>query len=342
MSFSKIDKSSKKIPWLAGLFGIQVVVAVVLFNVQNRQPAASDEPLLAFNKATLDAIEITAGEENIALRKKGTQWQIDDDLPVVQTRVDDLLKEIEALRGGWAVAKTDEAAKRFEVAEEKFKRKIRLLSGDKEVGALLMGTSPAFRQSHVRKPGDANIYAVKLSEFSLATDKDSWIDMQLMRPEGDIVAVQSGGRKVEKVAGHWPANTPTVNTDAAAESSDGASVENAQASVETDQPQATTANTAPAFDSAAFTKALADLTVLGLAKNQADLDAPVTDDATEQDQNKVLKIEWTVTTDKGTYEYQLLSKSDQYYIRRGDNDHTFRLSKPQYDALAKIQDLRQS
>lgn len=334
MKASKIEKSSKKIPWLAGLFGIQLTLAVVLFNVQGREPTAVNEPLLALDRDALDRVEIVTADGQIELRKKDGKWQIGDDLPVAENRVDGLLKQLEELRRGWAVATSDEAAKRFEVTDEKFKRKVRFFQDDKEVDTLLVGTSPSFRQTHVRKPGDDAIYSVKLDEFSLATERDNWLDTQLMRPKGDVVAVQFGEHSVKKVAGQWPAATPDSVASAAPEAQTETEGEGApEASAEAPQSN---------FDSGAFVKALADVTVLGLADNQAELDAPITSDATQQGENQVLKIEWKVTTANGEYAYQLLSKNDQYYIRRDDNDHTFRLSKPQYDALAKIRELRQS
>jgi len=349
MNISKIEKSSKKIPWLAGLFGVQLVFAVVLFNVQNRQPSAYNEPLLTFDRTALDRIEIASPDGKITLQKKDSHWQTGEGLPVADSRMDDLLKQFTDLRSGWAVATTDEAAKRFEVTDEKFKRKIRLMQGDKEVDALVVGTSPSFRQSHVRKPGSENIFAVKLDEFSLPTDQDSWLDTQLLQPKGDIVAVQFGNRKVEKVAGQWPAATPASVAAAAvppAEKAAGNQQADAATATATDADTNTAApavaSTEAKFDTAAFAKALAEVAVLGVATTQAELDAPVTSDAKNQEQNQVLKIQWKVTTSEGDYEYQLLSKNDQYYIRRGDKDHTFRLSKVQYDALAKIQDLRQS
>ncbi len=332
MNASKIEKSSKKIPWLAGLFGIQLALAVVLFNVQGREPTAPNEPLLVLERDALDRVVITSSDSEIELQKKDGKWQMGDGLPVAESRVNDLLKQLEELRRGWAVATSDDAATRFEVTEEKFKRKVRFLQGDKEMDVLLVGTSPSFRQTHVRKPGDDAIYSVKLDEFSLATERDNWLDTQLMRPKGDVIALQFGERSVKKVAGQWPASTPESVAAATPAEETGAEGETAAEASDKKSP----------FDSSAFAKALADLTVLGIAENQAELDAPVTNDAAQQGDNQLLKIEWKVTTAEGDYEYQLLSKNEQYYIRRGDNDHTFRLSKPQYDALAKIQELRQS
>jgi hypothetical protein len=329
---TKIEKSSKKIPWLAGLFGVQVVLAVVLFNVQNTQTIAQNEPLLAFDRAALDKIEIIAPDGKINLQKKDGRWQLGEGLPVLETRMEELLNELSGLRTGWAVATSSDAAKRFEVTDEKFRRKIHVHQGGKEVGSLILGTSPSFRHAHVRKPNASEIYSVKMDEFSLPVENDSWMDNQLLQPKGDITALQFGDQRVEKISGQWPAKPEVV---AAAE----ASVDSEEASAANDA-EATPQTTG--FDSSAFAKALSELAVLGLATNQAELDAPTTSDANNQGDSQLLKIEWKVTTSEGELDYQLLSKNDEYYIRRGDIDHTFKLSKSQYNALAKIQELRQS
>lgn len=347
MNASKIEKSSKKIPWLAGLLGVQMVLAVVLFNMQNRQPAAQNEPLLAFDRETLDQIEIVSSEGQIKLEKKGGTWQIGDGLPALASRVDELLNEFAALRSGWAVATSAEAAGRFEVTEDKFRRRIHLRQGNAEVGALLLGTSPNFRHSHVRKPDASEIYSVKLDEFSLPVDQDSWLDNQLMRPNGNITALQFGEHKVEKISGQWPAPTPAVVAAATSEQAAESAQASAEAAVPTAAAPVTTVATAPTtaasgFDSAAFAKTLAELTVQGIVKDQAELDAPTTTGAQSAGERELLQIRWKVTTSEGVYDYQLLSKNEQYYIRRGDTAHTFKLSKTQYDALAKIQELRQS
>ena len=330
MNISKIEKSSKKIPWLAGLFGLQVVLAVVLFNAQNTQSIAQNEPLLAFDRAALDKIEIVAPDGKIDLQKKDGRWQLGDGLPVLETRMEELLNELSGLRSGWAVATSSDAAKRFEVTEEKFRRKIHVHQGGKEVGSLILGTSPTFRHAHVRKPNASEIYAVKLDEFSLPVEQDSWMDNRLLQPKGDITALQFGDQRVEKISGQWPAKPEVVAAEASADSEEASAANDAEAKSQT------------GFDGSAFAKALSELAVLGLATDQAELDAPTTSDANNQGDSQLLKIQWKVTTSEGEFDYQLLSKNDEYYIRRSDVDHTFKLSKSQYNALAKIQELRQS
>ena len=335
MNSSKIQRSAKKIPWLAGIFAVQLVLAVVLFNVDGEDSTTANAPLLAVDTAQVDKLEITSGEESLQLLKKDNQWQLGDGLPAAQNKVGDLLKELGGLRGDWPVATTADAAKRFEVSDEKFKRKIRLLSGDKELVVLYMGTSPSFKQAHLRKGGSDAIYAARIDEFALGTNRDSWLDPGLMRPQGDILALQIGEHKVAKADGKWPSenNAPATGAEAPANPTAPAA---AAPAAETAKP----ASPGPTgFDSAAFAKALADVSVLGVAPNQADFDAPAAAGAGD---GKLSKLEWSVTTSSGNYQYQLLSKDDQYFIRRNDNEHSFRISKLQYDALAKIQELQQS
>lgn len=330
MNTSKIEKSSKKIPWLAGLLGVQVVLAVVLFNAQNTQSIAQNEPLLAFDRAALDKIEIISPDGKIDLQKTDGRWQLGEGLPVLETRMEELLNELSGLRSSWAVATSSDAAKRFEVTDEKFRRKIHVYEDGKEMGSLILGTSPSFRHAHVRKPNASEIYSVKMDEFSLPLEKESWMDNQLLQPKGDITGLQFGDQRVEKISGQWPGPTPDAVAALSADSEETPAASEAEATPQT-----------AGFDSTSFAKALTELAVLGLATDQAELDAP-TADANNPGDSQLLKIQWKVTTSEAEYEYQLLSKNDQYYIRRGDIDHTFRLSKSQYDALAKIRELRQS
>lgn len=321
MNSSNIERSAKKIPWLAGIFVAQIALAVVLFNTgEERGAAAVNQPLLAFDAAAVSKVELASATETLVLEKKGAQWQLGENLPAANERVTDLLKQIADLRTGWPVANTKEASKRFQVTDESFVRKIRLYQGDKELAMLYMGNAPSFRTAHVRAAGDEKIYSLKFDDYSVPTGRDAWVDPNLLRPKGEILAVQMGERKLSKSDGQWPGATA-----AATPAADGKPAEG--------KPPAS------AFDGAAFAKTLEEISVLGVAERQAEFDAPVTANPAAKDGKSLLKLAWTVTTSEGSYEYQLLGKQEEYFLRRSDNDHTFRVSKAQYDALLKIQEL---
>lgn len=320
---SNIERSAKKIPWLAGIFVAQVVLAAVLFSSGKQAAVPVNEPLLTFDSGAVNKLEIVGEEETRVLEKNGNQWQLDDDLPVSNERVTDLLKQIADLRTGWPVANTKEAHKRFQVTDESFVRKVRLFDGDKELAMMYVGSAPSFRNVHLRAAGSDEIYALKFDDLLLPMSRDAWLDPNLLRPKGDILAVQAGEHKVSKTDGQWPAT---------------AAAEKPAAEGEQPAPAAAPAS----FDAAAFAKTLTEITVLGVAEQQAEFDAPTTANPATQDDKSLLKLAWTVTTSEGSFDYQLLGKQEQYFIRRSDNDHTFRISKAQYDALVKIQELQAS
>ena len=106
MNVSKIDKTSRKIPWLAGLFAAQVVLAVLLFNVQSREPAGLNEPLLALDSNAIDRIEVSDGGKPVTdvtpeiISTLSDRWSLTDQnefgllvasLPVVGSGIEDRL-----------------------------------------------------------------------------------------------------------------------------------------------------------------------------------------------------------------------------------------------------------
>jgi hypothetical protein len=319
---STIEKSAKKIPWLAGIFVAQLALAVVLFNTGKQAATPINEPLLTFDSAAVNKLEIVGEGETLLLQKNGAQWQLGEDLPVPNERMTEILKLMADLRTGWPVANTKDAHKRFQVTDDSFVRKIRLLHDDKELAMMYLGNAPSFRSVHLRAAGSEEIHALKFDDTLLPMSRDAWLDPNLLRPKGDILALQVGERKVSKTDGQWPSAAPAAEAPA----------------VGAEQP----APAAAVFDSAAFAKALEEITVLGVADQEAEFDAPVTANPAAQDDKSLLKLAWTVTTSEGSYEYQLLGKQEQYYLRRNDNDHSFRISKAQYDALLKIQELQVS
>jgi hypothetical protein len=328
MNSTHSEKSAKRIPWLAGALVAQLVLAVVLFNVGRQDPEALNEPLLALDVSTVDKMEITGEDQTLVLEKKGGQWQMGEGLLVQPDKVADIMKQLQALRRGWPVGNTPEVLKRFQVAEDSFLRKIRLLQGDKQLALLYVGSAPSFRNAHLRLDGEKEVFSLKFDQYSLSMGRDAWLDTNMLRPRGEILSLQLGEHKISKVDGKWPSAEPA---EAAAGEGEG---EQAQANEKTES--------AVTFDGAAYARTMEELIVLGVAEKQAEFDAPVTGDPAKQDGNSLLRLVWTVTTNEGSYEYQLLSKEDKYYLRRSDNDNTFRISKVQYDALMKIQELGSS
>ena len=100
---------------------------------------------------------------------------------VERERLDNLLRDLSALKTGWPVAQSAEAQSRFSVAEDKFEQKLVLKQGEKALHTLYLGDSPAFRQLYVRTDNDDAIYKAPLNRFELSVDESAWLDKQLLR-----------------------------------------------------------------------------------------------------------------------------------------------------------------
>jgi hypothetical protein len=85
--------------------------------------------------------------------------------PADQSKVENLLAGLAALRKGCPVAETSSAAARFKLTEKVHDRRIVLKSGSSPVEELLIGTSPSYRQVHARLGGASAIYTVEFAVY---------------------------------------------------------------------------------------------------------------------------------------------------------------------------------
>jgi len=124
-----------------------------------------------------------AKDEKVALEKRNGAWLLPDtfDLPADQNQVTTLIDKLAALKQGFVVASSKEAARRFQVSEDDFVRHLVVHHNDAVVGDFFIGTSPAFRQVHARKAGSDDIVAVDLSTYELETTNDKWLDKTLLQ-----------------------------------------------------------------------------------------------------------------------------------------------------------------
>ena len=329
--------ASKKLPILAGVFAVQVALAGLLFWQGQNSAGVSSEPVFALEGKTVDHFEVATKDESVNLHKKGGSWMLPEGVPADSDKVDTFMELVEGMRTSWPVAETASAQERFEVSDDNYQRRISLFSEDEKLGTVIMGSSPSFRQVHLRKEGEDEIYSVRFDIYRAPSNKDSWLDLTLMQPKGEISAVASGAFKIEKAEGAWPVNEVEEGDANASESELGEDSE-ALASAETEgdaEPEAE-----DAFNGEEFEKALTGIRVLGFAKNLAELDAP--DASSDSDSEALTKFMLKVTTNEGEFEYEVMSKKQEYFVRRNDYEGVFRITKSTYEALAKIKSADQA
>lgn len=188
----------KSIKWLGGLLAAQLLFALLAFSGGTDLSAQRpDEPLITFEPAALTGIRIEGPDgESVSLAKSDSGWSMPDaaNAPAKPSKVEQLLKRLHGLKKGLAMATTAGARTRFEVAEEKFQRRVTLLKDDEPLGDLYLGTSPGLRRIHARVGGDDPIYSAAFAAYEAPAQPDGWLDTELLRIAGsELEAIELDG-----------------------------------------------------------------------------------------------------------------------------------------------------
>ena len=169
--------------WLGGLLVIQVALASILY--LNSRSAGESETLelFTFSLSDVSKVVITDSEKSVTLTRNKDGWVIPslNNSEAVAGDIEEALTSAQKLEGGWPVASTASSHPRFDVAEEKFKRKVELYDGDKEITTFYVGSSPGFRKVHMRLSDDDDIYVVNLSQTKFQADGNYWMDKRILQ-----------------------------------------------------------------------------------------------------------------------------------------------------------------
>jgi len=196
---------------LGAALAVQVVIAGGLYF--GGQPPATDQvqmALLNTEQSLINHIAIDEGDaKQTVLSKVDGKWQLPDyhQLPANQSKVLDILNTLETTKIGWPVATTESSRERFEVSDEGFQKKVVLSQGDKEIQTLFLGTSPGFRQLHIRRSGEDEVYAVKLNSYDFPSQNTNWLDKTLLQPKGDIASLKGVDFAFNKQGNDWQLST---------------------------------------------------------------------------------------------------------------------------------------
>lgn len=299
------DLRSPLVLALALMLGVQLLLALGL---ALRQPGleapASHTPLLAFEPAQVARIRIEGSGDTgqVTLERQGKdKWVIGDlgDFPAAGARPEQLLQHLAALKRPLPMATSEEARKRFKVADEGFGRRLTLEDGSGKVLAnLLIGDSPGYKRVFARPAGDPGVYELNLAVSDVSSRRDDWLDTGLLHLEQD---------KISRIAGRdW----------AVAKSGDGWRFEGNDQKV----------------DQAAVEEALvhlANLSYRGVLGTQ--------DDPAYQQQSP--KLELTIGLADGTqrqYRVSQAEKSEDFVLKEADRPYYFKLSKYDLEGLLEL------
>ncbi|MEJ2680473.1 MAG: DUF4340 domain-containing protein [Gammaproteobacteria bacterium] len=194
---------------LTALFVIQLVLVVLLnaSKFSSNSPAGTKLLATAPSEASKILIE-TEGEDPLTLAKIDGKWQLPDyyGLAVDPAKIDGFIEKLSTLESSWPTAHTTSAQERFEVAEDKYQRRISLFydNADKPDAIVYFGTSPGYRKTHARLADSDDIYTVKFSNFEASTASKSWFDSKLLGLEASrINRIESPQYTLVMKDGNW-------------------------------------------------------------------------------------------------------------------------------------------
>ncbi len=196
---------TKTIRLLSVLLVVQIALAAgLVLNGNTLSAAENDKPLFAFKADAIDRISIDGpNQSHVVLAKSNGHWQLPDmgNFPADDERVKRLLDRIDRLKLGEPVATTSGARERFKVAEKSYERRLVIDAGNKTLGTLYLGTSPAMRQVHARLNADDAIYAVNLATYEIPVKAAEWEDRTVLQiPQHDIAGIDVDGLQLRRAA----------------------------------------------------------------------------------------------------------------------------------------------
>lgn len=175
---------------LSILLLLQLLLSGIIWRTDSRGVQAQEAPLVG-NMDEVTRIRLEDPEEGtLELDRNGDNWMIKEaekgEIEADGDQVQRLLQRIEALKRDYPVAGSSAARTRFKVDEAQFNRKLSLERKSGTPVTLLVGSSPAMGESHVRLADEDTIYRVELPLHELAVDSERWVKPE--PPRKDDVA----------------------------------------------------------------------------------------------------------------------------------------------------------
>ncbi len=175
--------------WLLILLVAQLLLAGWLF-FGDRLSADKPTGLMGFDTAAIDAVEITDAKSNqLRLERLNGGWRVGE-YPANADKIEAMLTKLGEVQASWPIATSREAQTRFEVAQDKFQRRLQLYQGEQLERDLLFGTSPGFRRVHVRAADADSVYSIDFANHELPLGEDDWLDRGLLALGSDINSIQ--------------------------------------------------------------------------------------------------------------------------------------------------------
>ena len=207
---------------LAALLVVQLLITIFVWTRDDDHSVyQADDNLITINLGSIDTITITdADKQALNLGKVGEQWQLPDyyDVAINTEKFDRVIEQLQAIKTGWPVATTEDAAPRFKVAKDKFETRIDFKQQDKIIETLYFGISPRYRKVHVRKAANNEIYNIEFGTYELSTKGKDWMTKDLLKLDAtDLNQVKINDLVLVRMDGEWQLEGLTENQNTAKE-----------------------------------------------------------------------------------------------------------------------------
>ena len=260
------------------------------------------QALLAGAVGEVDRVLVSDGDSEVTLVRDGNDWRLPalERLPADAARVSEMLEKVAAASTGWPVTTTRGSQERFEVAADKFQRRVQLYHGDTRLAGFYLGTSPGFRQVHVRGLDQDAVYTAQLNVSDFPVDDNDWLDQSLLAVANPRQIEGTNFTLVKNADDGW-------------------------AFTAADLPSAGELPQVDADSAARLASALSTLRVQAVAEDAPPVDA-------------LDGAGWTlrVAGDNSVLQYRFHSADDEYYVQRDDLAPVFSLSRYDYERIADV------
>jgi hypothetical protein len=160
------------------------LVALAYWPADTPAETAAGNQFVSFNPAEIDRVTVGDGYGNeVVLEKSGGRWTLPalDNMPADAGRVEAVLGELGGGEPQWPIARSASAHERFEVAEQRYQRRLVLATGADPVATVYLGTSPGFRKVHARGAGQDAVFSIELNNFDIPAAPGGWLDPRLLQ-----------------------------------------------------------------------------------------------------------------------------------------------------------------
>ena len=198
---------TKNLRLLSLLLLIQLAAAGAIWWQQysSQQAAATPAAMITADLAQAHQLLIEGDGATLILKCDGERWRLPDygNLYANDVRIVELRDKLTQAASGWPVATSEAAAGRFEVAADKFQRRITYKKGDSVLASVFLGTAPTFRKIHLRVEGSDAIHAVDLTLDDAPVNAKIWFDKTVQQLKTPVKALTAGSVALMKSGDQW-------------------------------------------------------------------------------------------------------------------------------------------